>query len=355
MIRPTPERRCGSCWKALAASWRWFPWLAAGPVAYFLVSQLLAAAPGWAHLSQPKWSWLVVAVVAMVATHGMGAVALSGAAPERLPSRQTFAVQFMVSFTNRLAPSSVGGMVTSAWYLRRCGIARNAAVAAVASVSLASFVVHLLATGAALAWGGPSLWGRLGARSWGTWALYVAAVVAGAVVVAGAATGRHRSWKLAGWCRDTVGQFRNLVISPRRMSRLVGGASGVTASYAVAFWACLRAFGVGLGLLEVAVAFLAASAVAAATPTPGGLGSTEAALIALSTALGGAQTQVVAAVLAYRLVTYWLPVVPGAAAFVLLRRRLGPADHTPPERAAPAVPGGDNRFGGWPVLVAAGD
>ena len=54
-------------------------------------------------------------------------------------------------------------------------------------------------------------------------------------------------------------------------------------------------------------------------PIPGGLGPTEALMVAGLTALGSAPTVAVAAVLASRLLTYWLPVLPGVAMFRYLQ------------------------------------
>ena len=56
-------------------------------------------------------------------------------------------------------------------------------------------------------------------------------------------------------------------------------------------------------------------------PTPGGLGAVEAALAAGLTATGMAAATAVSAVLLFRLLTFWLPVPVGWAAFNFLERR----------------------------------
>jgi undecaprenyl-diphosphatase len=67
--------------------------------------------------------------------------------------------------------------------------------------------------------------------------------------------------------------------------------------------------------------YLGSSILAAAAPTPGGLGAMEAALVAGFTGVGLDPGVAVAAVLSYRLVTYWLPILPGWASFQHLQRR----------------------------------
>jgi undecaprenyl-diphosphatase len=62
------------------------------------------------------------------------------------------------------------------------------------------------------------------------------------------------------------------------------------------------------------------AAIAAASPTPGGVGAFEAVLTAGLTGIGISSGAAVSAVITYRLATYWLPVVPGWFSFRLLQR-----------------------------------
>ena len=75
------------------------------------------------------------------------------------------------------------------------------------------------------------------------------------------------------------------------------------------------------GITEIGAVYLGAAVIAAASPTPGGLGAIEAALVAGLTGIGVPPGPAVSAVLTYRLATYWLPVIPGWAAWRLLQRR----------------------------------
>jgi undecaprenyl-diphosphatase len=69
------------------------------------------------------------------------------------------------------------------------------------------------------------------------------------------------------------------------------------------------------------VVFLAGAAVAAAVPTPGGLGAVEAALVAGLLGVGVDGTTAVSAVIVHRVATFWLPLPPGWLAFTALQRR----------------------------------
>ena len=71
----------------------------------------------------------------------------------------------------------------------------------------------------------------------------------------------------------------------------------------------------------IGAVYLAAAALAAAAPTPGGLGAIEAALVAGLTGVGMQPGRAVSAVLLYRLATYWLPVLPGWLCWRSLQHR----------------------------------
>jgi undecaprenyl-diphosphatase len=107
---------------------------------------------------------------------------------------------------------------------------------------------------------------------------------------------------------------------PGKLALLLGGAAVITLGYLVCLYLSTRAFGGGLDLATVGAVYLAGAAIAAAAPTPGGLGALEAALIAGLVAAGMDHTVAVPAVFLYRLATFWLPILPGWAAFAWLRR-----------------------------------
>jgi undecaprenyl-diphosphatase len=98
-----------------------------------------------------------------------------------------------------------------------------------------------------------------------------------------------------------------------------GGSFVTTTAYLFAFWYSLQAFGGGLGFVAVATVYLTGSAVAQAAPTPGGIGAAEAVLIAGLTAFGLTSAVAVPAVFLYRFATFWLPIIPGWAAFQRLQ------------------------------------
>jgi uncharacterized protein (TIRG00374 family) len=92
------------------------------------------------------------------------------------------------------------------------------------------------------------------------------------------------------------------------------------------------------GFGPLAVAYAAANIASAIPLTPGGLGVIEVTLIAITVGFGAPRATAVLAVLGYRVVNYWLPLLPGALAYIRLRLR-------PPatRKAIPTAPSSGDR------------
>jgi glycosyltransferase 2 family protein len=294
-------------------------WLVLGLFAvHLLLPQVGELHQTLATLRHAQAAWLVAAVVMSVATYLGAAVAQIGTVAPTLPLGRTVAVQVATSFANRLAPSGLGGIGLSIRYLEHSGVRRAEAVGASAAGTLAGLLVHvLMLVVVGLAVGQGHVQGVHLPEGWLALVLAVAALALAGFGL-GTVTGRRR---LLAPTRRSLGALAQVMHRPRRAIELFGGQFAITAFYIAALVCALDAFGGGLGWSKVALAYLGGSLVAAAAPTPGGLGAVEAALVAALTALGAPAASSVAGVLAFRLATFWLPIVPGWVAFRLLRQR----------------------------------
>ena len=82
--------------------------------------------------------------------------------------------------------------------------------------------------------------------------------------------------------------------------------------------------------------------------TPGGLGVVEGSLTVALVAFGGGQAATVAAVLLYRLLSFWIPLPLGASCYAYLlraRRRLGRAEQPTPGASSRAIRAGADDAG----------
>jgi uncharacterized protein (TIRG00374 family) len=79
------------------------------------------------------------------------------------------------------------------------------------------------------------------------------------------------------------------------------------------------------GFGPLTVAYATANIASAIPLTPGGLGVIEVTLVAVTVGFGAPRATAVLAVLGYRIVEYWLPLIPGAVAYIHLRLRRAPS------------------------------
>ena len=140
-------------------------------------------------------------------------------------------------------------------------------------------------------------------------------------------------WELA----TTKFRSRTIALVAHRWLSITGTSLVSHLSLYLVLLVALRDVGVSnrqVGWAEVLAVFAFARLATAIPFTPGGIGFVEAVLIAGLTAAGGNRTQVTAAVLVYRVLTWALPIVVGVGTYLWWRRQsLG----TAATQDAPAV------------------
>jgi putative heme transporter len=127
--------------------------------------------------------------------------------------------------------------------------------------------------------------------------------------------------------RERVAALRDAarVLLRERGWRMLALSLASQLALAVVLVVSLRVFHVGDHLVtipEALTAFALVRVAASVTPSPGGVGVTEAGLAHLLSTAGGPSSKVLAAVLTYRACTYLLPIPLGAVSVTIWRRRL---------------------------------
>jgi uncharacterized membrane protein YbhN (UPF0104 family) len=102
---------------------------------------------------------------------------------------------------------------------------------------------------------------------------------------------------------------------------VIAGAIGYWAFDNAVLWATFHAVGVTVPLTVVLMGYLIGQ-LGGLLPIPGGVGGIDGGLIGTLIVYGAPAAATAAAVLAYRLILFWLPLAGGAVAFVALRRAL---------------------------------
>ena len=289
---------------------------------YFLLPRLAEVGSSWQAVQSASWAWVPLVIALSVATYLASAIGLMGAIPQRIRLWPTVLAQGASSFVNRVSPANVGGMALNARYLQKSGVPASAGVTAVGVNSLAGAIVHLILIVVFFAWSGSGLGQAFKLPSSSKLLAILAVVVAVIGIVLATRPGRRfAKGKLIPGLRSAAASLGQVAQRPGKMAMLFGGSALVTLAYIGAFAASVEAFGGGPGIIVLGAVYLGASALAAAAPTPGGLGAIEAALVAGLTGVGMAAGPAVSAVLLYRLATYWLPVAPGWLCWRVLQRR----------------------------------
>lgn len=281
-------------------------------VSFVAVQHRSVLVEGFGHLRHAQWPWLLAAVGATCLTWVAASFTRQGAVVERLPRRRLLATQFAAGAANHLLPTGLGAGAVNLRFMTVCGLPLARSSAALALYLLAETVGRLTLLAALLvAFPGALRLGTLlpdGAVGPLLLSLGAAVVVAAGVL---AFVGRIRT-AVCSFLRTALGEARSVHTRPARALALWGGSLAFPALQATGLAAVGLALGLPVPPAHMALAYLAATCAVALVPTPGGIGSVEAALVVALVATGGPVAVATAVVLAYRIITVWLPLVPGA-------------------------------------------
>ena len=100
---------------------------------------------------------------------------------------------------------------------------------------------------------------------------------------------------------------------------VLAGAVGYWAFDNFVLWATFHAFGASPPLTVILMGYLIGQ-LGGLLPIPGGIGGIDLGLIGTLIVYGAPAAATAAAVLAYRIILFWLPLIVGGVAFAMLRR-----------------------------------
>lgn len=270
-------------------------------------------------LVNANWAWTGLGILAAAGTYAAAATAQMGAVRHQLAFGRTMLVQLAASFIGIFAPASLGGMGLNVKYLTRQGMSNTDAAAGVGLDTFAGFLMHVSLLVIVLPFAGSS--SEFHHMHFPAGWIVLVAVVAALAVAGAVFWSPARRRKLLDPVRDAARSMGQALRDPRRAAMLFGGSLGLTVCNILALAVSLQAVGAHGSLLVVAAVYLGGSAVAAAAPTPGGMGAVEAALTAGLTAFGFAAAPAAAGVLLFRLLTFWIPMLLGWPAYQVARAR----------------------------------
>ncbi|MFE7570156.1 lysylphosphatidylglycerol synthase domain-containing protein [Streptomyces sp. NPDC057539] len=296
--------------------------IAGAVAAYFLLTTITQVDFG-SVISRAHWGWVAAAVAFSALSYVAAAMSLLGFVPERVPFRRTVVAQVAGSFVKIVTPAAVGGVALNTRFLQRAGVRPGLAVASVGASQLFGLGAHILLL---LSFG--YLTGTEKSTSLTPSRTVIAGLLTVAVLVLVVTAipflRKFLVTRLRSLFAGVVPRMLDVLQRPMKLLTGIGGMLLLTGVFVMCLDASIRAFDNGnqqLSYASIAVVFLAGNALGSAAPTPGGVGAVEGALTLGLLAVGLPKEVAAPAVLLYRLLTLWLPVLPGWLSFSHLTRK----------------------------------
>ena len=323
----------------------------------FVIPEIAGLGPTLRRLRGGDLRWLGLGV-ALEAVSIAGDIALFRGVFARRDNRIGWRISTEITLagaaaTKLLATAGAGGIALTVWALGAAGMSSAAIGGGMVCYEILTYAVYM----AALAIGGLGLWTGLFSGRAPVGLTLVPALFGMAVIIvvismlfaagpaerhlrrrAAASKGRVQSWlrRAAALPRSLQGGLRAAIAMVRRRDPSVLGAIVAWGFDIGALWASFRAFGHSPPAAVLVMGYYVGT-LANTLPLPGGIGGVEGGMIGSFLAFGVDGSLAVLAVLAYRTISYWLPTIPGAIAYLRLRRQV--SDWRASDRSIDVGPG----------------
>ena len=309
-------------------------------VIYVALPNVIGLEDALAKFGEGEWQWFAVAIGFNVVAFAAYVALFRGVIGENLVHldwRESYQITMAGLAASRLlSAGGAGGVVLSYWALRKAGMRRSEAarrMVAFLVVLYSFYVLAVIVVGVLLRVGvlpGPAP----------VSVTVIPAAIAGGIaiivilisLIPGDLQGRFTfsgdsrllqlvaklsavPATIATGTRTALGFVRE----PRKGGLAVAGAIGFWAANIGILWASFMAFGEAVPIGVVVMGFFVGMA-ANLAPDPAGVGAVDGGLIGAFVIFGLPASTVIAAVLIYRLIAFWLPLPPGIVAFLQLRR-----------------------------------
>ena len=309
---------------------------------YFLLPQLAGLEDTWHRIEDGSPGWLLLALLFTLASFA-GYVTLfqsvfvrAESTRARIGWRESYQITMAgLAATRLFAAGGAGGLVLTAWALRRSGMRRRQVADKTLSFLILTYLVYM----AALIVCGFGLWWGVFEGSNPFAMTVVPALVALGLTTVGMsmalvptdfqrrleATAQRRG-RLGRWARKAANVpaswsagMREALAHVRDRDPATLGAVAFWAFQILVLWAAFRAFGEAPPPAILVMGFFVGM-FGNLLPLPGGIGGVDGGMIGAFAAFGVDFSLAAVAVLVYRGFIFWLPTIPGAIAYFQLRK-----------------------------------
>jgi uncharacterized membrane protein YbhN (UPF0104 family) len=236
--------------------------------------------------------------------------------PRKLPLVAAVLVQTSGLFVNKILPAGSGALGVSYLFLRANKVDKTSSALVVVLNNVFGFVGHGLLLAAVLLLSVDMPRPNLGHVHISGALLWLPAVVLVAALVLLIVGMKRRQF--AG---QKFKKLRALLSRPVSLLAALAISMLLTACYVSSLYAAAASVGVSLQLPVVVIALTISVLATVVIPVPGGIGAAEAGVFVALRAYNLPPATALTVAFLYRLITFWLPLVAGAIAFVVVEKR----------------------------------
>jgi len=306
---------------------------------YVLLPKLIGLEDAVEKMQEGEWQWFVVAVGFNVLAFGSYVALFRGVIGENLVHldwRESYQITMAGLAASRvLSAGGAGGVILSYWALRKAGMRRTEAAKRMVAFLVLLYAFYVIAV---IVFGILLETGVLSGPNPVSMTIVPAAIAGGVLIIfllimlIPEDLQRRLSLEGSNWASRLALSLSTVVATissggrialgfirtPRKGGLAVAGAVGFWASNIGILWATFMAFGIAVPIGVLVMGFFVGMA-ANLAPDPAGVGAVDGGLIGAFVIFGFPATDVIAAVLVFRLIAFWMPLPPGIVAFIQLR------------------------------------
>ena len=313
---------------------------------YILLPKVVGISGSLSRLSDPSWPWVVVAIgfnaFSFIAYAALFRGILGGPNDQDVVyKRLDFGASFKITMAGLAASTlfsaaGAGGVALTYWALRKAGMERRRAACRMVAFLVMLYTVYavalivfcvLLRTGVLS--GKAPVAGTIVPAGLAATAMLIAGLIAFVPDDLERRIARHqdRRWvhrlatvpaTVSSGVRTAIDYIRH----PRQGAWAIGGAVGYWIGMVGILWASFHAYGGGVPFGVVVMGFFVGMAANLAPSPAAGVGTLDAGLIGAFLLFDIPSDTVFPAVLTFRLVGFWLPIIPGVLAYFGLRKQV---------------------------------
>lgn len=286
-----------------------------------IVPQLSDLQDSIAAVSSANSYWVLLGLFVFFLSVPLAALQLVVLALRPIDFGLTFRVQTAVLFVSKLFPQSIGGISLNVYYLMKKGHSAGQSAAVMAMDGFSNGIAYLILIIIGLLISPISLQALTrNIDISGNLITFIVILLAGAIyTVFHSVSIRKRIQKVVAGLKNNFASYKEKPLNVI-WAGICNGLGSLTSIFVL--WASAQAFGVELSFSSALLAYTFGNIASTIIPTPGGIGAVEAGIYAglTLTGINGADATLIT--LLYRLITYWVPFIPGYYAFWSLRKNL---------------------------------